>query len=74
MTTKTEKTEATTSKSAADLLIEMQLKAEQEKQTNPLAVESVELVDDKTEVRTDQGAKLVSVTKYANGTVLKNFA
>jgi len=74
MTAKTKPEAPVEQKSAADLLIEMQLKKEQEAATNPLAIDSIEEASPNHEVRTDQGAKLVKTVKFSNGTEARHFA
>lgn len=58
-------------KSAADLLIEMQLEKELRASVNPLAV--VEVETPKGE-KNDSGADVVSRVTFANGAVLENYA
>lgn len=58
-------------KSAADVLIEMQLEAERQKQINPLAiVEDTEVKGEKNE----DGVGIAHRRVFANGTVVENYA
>lgn len=65
------KTTPADAKSAADVLIEMQLKEKLEKSINPLAV-TEESVDGKTE--TDSGTVIAARRVYANGSVLESYS
>lgn len=57
-------------KSAADLLIEMQLAEKVRKETNPMAVADEAEVSEKT----DDGTTIINRRTYANGTVLETFS
>ena len=58
-------------KSAADLLIQMQLEKELEAKRNPLAVTDVAEVSD---AKNEAGTSIVQRQVFANGTVLENYA
>ncbi len=64
------KTPPATEKSAADLLIEMQLAEKVRKETNPMAVADEAEVSEKT----DEGTTIINRRTYANGTVLETFS
>lgn len=69
--TETKAVAETAEKSAADLLIEMQLKAEKEKALNPMAIDSIEEVKGE---KTSEGVNIATRIVFANGSVLEALA
>lgn len=65
------KADATEAKSAADLLIEMQLEEKRRLSINPLVIESEDAVSGET---TEEGVSIATRRVYADGAVLESYA
>lgn len=59
-------------KTAADLLIEMQLEKERQAAINPMVV--IETTEVSAKDKNEAGVSVVARTVYANGTVLESYA